>query len=258
LGLAHVAYGAMPFLSLSLAHASRARRPPSAPPVGCPWRMAAQGSGSGYSSLNKLVWQLIWARLEVVSHGFFGYRGDGRKATEVLVPNLFKSVVASETGLRYRIGSKCSSCSWCLSSSTRSGEALAPTEAMGLRCSAAGFLRLVVDCSGRRAASWSSGDWRRLLIFLPAKMPKGRQFRSGLAFASSFSGKSRRRSGGEINVPSGIVPGDADLGSSSLPGRRTRLRSSVCVQGLFYKVLGPTCNFIFRWGPVSCTQVKYQ
>lgn len=244
LSLAHVAFGDMPFLSSSPALASRARRPSFAPSVRCPWRM---GTGSGSSSLNKLVWLLIWEWLVVISHSFLGCHGGGREAVEVLVPNLFKSAVASETGLRLWTRRKCSCPKMCISSSTRSGEA-------------SGFLHPVVDRSGRRAAYSSSGVWCRLLIFLLAMMPNGRQFDNGLVFAFSFSDdECRGWNSDQINIPSGSVPGGADFGSSSLSGRRrTRLHSSICVEGLFRKVLGPSCNLVFPWGLfVSCTELQY-
>jgi hypothetical protein len=224
----------MPFLSSSSTPASRVRRPPSCPPAGCPWWTVAVGVGSGKSSLNKLVWQLIWVRMVVVSHGFFAHGGCGSKVVVVFVPCLFKSTVVSETGFRLWIWRDCSCSSWCIFST---------------------MLCFVVDLSGRKAALASSGVWRRLLKFLLAMMPNGRQVGNSLVFVSSFSGECWRRSGGEINTPSGSVPGGADFGSSSLP-RRTRLHFSISVQGPSSENAGPGCNFIFLWGP-CCTALKY-
>jgi hypothetical protein len=76
--LSHVAYEAMPLVNSSLL--------PSAN-----HGAQQQYARSDSSFLNKLVWLLIWERLEVVSHGFLGCQVGGREAIYVLIPNLFRS-----------------------------------------------------------------------------------------------------------------------------------------------------------------------
>lgn len=256
---APVASGVMPLSSFPSARASRVRWSLTAAQACCPWRTGADGSGSGESSLNKLEGRLDLTKAKVISPYTLCHRGGGRGVEGVLVFGCFRSAVASEMALRRWIQSS-SSCSVLSSSSMLcSGGATAPSGAFGHQRLLAGLDRSLVDCSCRRAALRSSGaSMRRLRSFLPAKLPDGRQFGNGTASVSPFSGKCWRRSNGEIFIPSGCVPGDGDFGSLSKPQRRwTTLQSSARAQGLFCKVFGLGCVFIFSRGPwFSCTQMQ--
>lgn len=219
--LASVAYGIMPSLSSPSASSSSVRWSPSTPQVSYPWRMAAAGGGLGLCSSNKLEGRLIHEKLVAISSLFLCCRGGRREVVGEFVRNFFRSVVASETGLWRRIRGKYSCPVLCSSSATFCGEATVPSSVLALRWLAAGLDRSVADCSGRRAALWSSSAlWRRLISFLPAMVPTGRHFAFGSAFVSSSTGACWRRSDGEASSPSGCVPGFGVLGPQSRQGRR--------------------------------------
>lgn len=236
----------MPFLSFSPALTSGVRWLPSAAQARGPWRTQAVGCGCGDSSQNKLVGRRDLVKLGASSPCSFCSHGGGRGVHGEFVSSFRNSAVASETGLRRWIRGRYDCSFLSSSSSIGCGGATAPFDAHGRWRLAAGLDRAVVDCSGRKAAS-----------ILPAKVPNGRQIGDDWTFAASSSG-CRWRSGGESIFPSGDVPGEDDFGSrSKLWRRRARSKFSAPFQGLFCKVLGLSCNFIFLRGPsVSCTLLR--
>lgn len=247
-----MATGFMPYLSSTPTLVSSVRLSPSTSQVCYPWRIIAGGGGSGKGSSNKLVWRPVLVKMEACSPCALCRRGGGREPIGESVPTFLRSTVASETGLRLRIRGSCNCSDVCSSSVTCCGRTTAPSLA-------AGFSRSVADRSGRRAAIWSAGDFlRRLHLFLPASMPDGWQFGHSSASVSPLSGKRERWSDGEIFIRSSCVPRDGDFGSTLWSRRRrTRLHSTACIQRLFCKVLGLSCNFLFFGGPwISCTALQ--
>lgn len=182
-------FGFMPCWSFKPERANSVRRLSPVSKACHQWWMAALGGGSDGSSQNKLAGRLNPAKMEACSTYFLcclgGRRGDGAER----VFGFSRLAVASETGLRRQIRSACS-CSYTSSSSvTFCSRATAPSGARGFRQLCAGIICTVNDLSGRKAALWSSGAlWRRLISFLPAMVPKGRQFAFGSAFVSSSPG----------------------------------------------------------------------
>lgn len=247
----------MPELSTPPALASCARWPLSTSQACLPWWKAAIGGGSGVCSWNKLEWRQVPMSSTVDFLCFLSRCGGGREADSESAVGLRGPVVASETRFRRWIGGACSCSSMCLSSSASCNEATAHFGALRRRQFAAGLDCYADDLSGRRAANRSSGDSSRLLLFLPAMMPYGRQF-SGDDPTSASSSTSWWRSGGEVTIPSGCVPGGGELGlRSKLWSTRTRLLFFTRVQELSCKVFELCCNFIFLMGPfISCTCLK--
>lgn len=250
-----MAFGVMPCRSFTPTPASGGRRWPPPQLRVLPWRMKL-GVGCRRSSPNKLAAAPIRAFASYPSF-YPSRRGDGEGEDDGSELSLaIWCGFASETGL-WRWIWRAYSCSFSSTFSTTScSGATAPSGGLRLRKLAAGLDCYVADLSGRRAANRSSGDsMRRLLTFLPAVMPKGRQFGLGLASVSSLSGIRGRWSDGETPIPSGDVPGDGVLGPRSKPRRRrTTLRFPARARGLFCEVPELSCNFLFFEGPcTSCT-----
>jgi hypothetical protein len=127
---------------------------------------------------------LVLADLGMISSWPFCCHGGSGDAEDVFVTGFVRFVTASEMGLRRWTKSRF--CSFILGSSSAT-------------C-------VVVDSAGRMAAIWSAGKLRSLPLFLPALMPDGRQYGFKLAFVARLFGICRRRSDGEVFIPSGLSP----------------------------------------------------
>lgn len=229
----------MPSRSLILAFASSAKRWHDSPAGRHPWRMAAvRRSGHGFTS-NKLVSP---PGLTVVAlfPSFLCRRGAGEGAEGLQLRVAIWRGVSLIQSSKQRM--RCSNL-WSSSPAASCAE-----------ISAQPRYSLAERRPVRARASADRSIWRRLLSYLQAMVPKGRQGFFGRALASTFTAEIRYRWRGAGVEPSGVVPGFNLLVSwlKMRRGRRATLRSSFTLRGPVCKTVGPCCTFAFFLGPAAC------
>lgn len=108
--------------------------------------------------------------------------------------------------------------------------------------------------AGLRCFAADLSDQMAAILFLPVEYQKGGstdQTRRPLLRLTS-----RRRGGGELTAPSGVVPGGDALGPVGDPIHGTGLRFASVIWGLLCKVSGLSCIFYLLRGPdVRCAIV---
>lgn len=192
------------------------------------WSEFAEAGSVGAATLNKLV--LVPDLLEVPRLVLISvcHRGDGTRAEEVWSFNVWRLGCGSQImgraarlhHLQMRLTGGLHYCRWSYAA---------------CRC---GRWAVLV------ASPWSLRTEGRSLQFLPTWKPNGRQ----LSFRTESTICACRR-GGDLVVPSGIIPGGGEIQSSRRLSR-TRLLFYLLVGGPLCKCLGPICTFWFVLGPV--------
>jgi hypothetical protein len=228
-----------------------------------PWWMQAMEGGSGRSLANKLAAGPDRAGIASSplspSHCGDGWRLGGR----IRCGSSIWCRLASEKGSRRWIWSTSSCRCSSLSSFSTATKLWRPLVFPAFFLDGSG-----VSSCGAAAPSILLAEGRHIgvlapllgcrlqFLFLPAKVPKGRQFDFSSTSAVSLLCGSWWCCCGDLNAPSGFVPGGGEIGSMLMLFVRTRTTLQLISFGWgpFCNVQGPSYNFFFLTGLwASCT-----